>query len=172
MQMVTSLSAKNTGIEEGKFIESYMSSGGKVKAKLTAPYMLRDAYDSSKVEFTKTLNVEFYDSTLKPESFLFAKYGKYLEYDNTVLLRDSIIVYNTKKDTLWCNDLLWDQNKGTFYTENPVVISQDNGSIRQKIFARGLQSDQSFTNFVLFKIGKIYNNNLNSFIILRDSTQF
>ena len=172
MQVVNSLSIKNIGVEEGKNIVSFMSTGGKVKAKLTAPYMLRSQYDSAKVEFTKTLNVQFYDSVLKPESFLFAKYGKYLEFDNTVLLRDSIVVYNIQKDTLWSNELIWDQNKGTFFTEKPVIISQDNGNIRQKIFARGMQSDQAFKNLSLFKVGKIYNNNVNSFIILKDSTDF
>lgn len=172
MQLVNSLSIKKVGVEEGKYIESYMSTAGKVKAKLTAPYMLRSLHDSAKVEFTKTLNVQFYDSSLKPESFLFAKYGRYLEFENTVLLKDSIVVYNIQKDTLWCNELIWDQNKGTFFTDKPVVISQDNGSIRQKIFARGMQSDQAFKNVSLFKIGSIYNNSANSFIIIKDSTGY
>ena len=170
MQVVNALSHKKMGVEEGNNIESYMSTGGKVKAKLTAPYMIRQQLDSAKTEFTKTLNVLFYDSVLKPESFLFAKYGKYLEFNSTVLLRDSIVVYNIKHDTLWCNDLLWNQNLGTFYTDKPVVLSQDNEGVRQKIFGRGLQSDQAFKNFTIFKVGKMYNNNLNSFIILRDST--
>lgn len=170
MRAVNELSIKKIGVEEGRYIESYMSTVGSVKAKLTAPLMLRSQYDSSKVEFPKTLNVQFYDSLLKPESFLFAKYGKYLEYDNTVLLRDSIVVYNIKKDTLWCNQLLWDQNKGTFFTDKPVVISQDNGSIRQKVFARGMQSDQAFKDITLFKVGGNYNDNINSFIIIKDST--
>lgn len=170
MQVVNELGIKKIGVEEGKYIESFMSTGGKVKARLTAPYMLRSQYDSAKVEFTKSLNVQFYDSSLKPESFLFAKYGKYLEFDNTVLLKDSIVVNNINNDTLWCNELLWDQNKGTFFTDKPVVISQDNGNIRQKIFARGMQSDQAFKKVSLFKVGKIYNTNVNSFIILKDST--
>lgn len=172
MRAVNELSIKKIGVEEGKYIESYMSTAGKVKAKLTAPLMLRSQYDSAKVEFPKTLNVQFYDSLLKPESFLFAKYGKYLEYDNTILLRDSIVLYNIKNDTLWCNQLLWDQNKGTFFTDKPVVISQDNGSIRQKVFARGMQSDQAFKNIDLFKVGGNYNDNINSFIIIKDSTSF
>ena len=170
MKAVNELSIKKIGVEEGKYIESYMSTAGKVKAKLKAPLMLRSQYDSAKVEFPKTLNVQFYDSLLKPESFLFAKYGKYLEYDNTVLLKDSIVLYNVKNDTLWCNDLLWDQTKGTFFTNKPVVISQDNGSIRQKVFARGMQCDQAFKNIDLFKVGGNYNNNINSFIIIKDST--
>ena len=171
MKAVSELGYKKIGIEEGKYIESYMSTAGKVKAKLTAPYMLRSQYDSAKVEFTKTLNVEFYDSLLKPQSFLFAKYGRYLEFDNTVLLRDSVVLYTIKHDTLWCNELIWDQTKGTFFTDKPVVVSQDNSSVRQKFFARGMQSDQAFKNIQFFKVGSLYNNNKDNFIIIRDSTQ-
>jgi len=171
MKVVNELGIKKIGVEEGKYIESYMSTAGKVKAKLTAPYMIRSQFDSAKVEFTKTLNVEFYDSLLKPESFLFAKYGRYLEQDNTIFLRDSIVMYSINHDTLWCNELYYDQNKGTYHTDKPVVISQDNASIRQKVFARTMNCDANFKNLHLTKVGKIYNNNKSSFIIIRDSTQ-
>jgi hypothetical protein len=172
IRAVSALGNKKIGVEEGKYIESYMSTAGKVKAKLTAPYMIRNQYDSAKVEFTKTLQVIFYDSLLKQESHLFAKYGKYLEFDNTIFLRDSIVFYNTKHDTLWCNELLWDQNKAEIYTDKPVVLSQDNSGVRQKIFARGgLRSDQSLKDFHLFKVGRTYDNSVNSFIIIKDSTQ-
>ena len=167
---VSSLSNKKMGVEEGFNIESFLSTGGKTKAKLNAPYMIRQQIDSAKTEFPKTLNVVFYDSILKPESFLFAKYGKHLEYNSTVLLKDSIVIYNIKHDTLWCNDLLWNQNTGMFYTDKPIVLSQDNEGIRQKIFGRGLRSDQAFKNFTIYKPGIIYNPHQNSFIIIRDST--
>lgn len=170
MQVVEDLSKKKIGVEEGFNIESYMSTAGNVKAKLTAPFMIRQMLDSAKTEFTKSLSVVFYDSALKKESFLFAKYGKHLEYNNTVILRDSIVMYNVKKDTLWCNDLLWNQITGMITTDKPVVFSQDNSGYRQKIFGRGLEADQNFRKFQIFKPGQIYNPNKNSFIILRDSS--
>lgn len=167
------LNIKQLGIEEGKNIISFYSTGGKTKAKLTAPLMWRNQYDSSKVEFPKTLHVDFFDSALIKESELFAKYGKYLETENTVLLRDSVIVFNTKQDTLWCNELIWDQNKAAFYTDKPVIIKQNNGTFTQKVVAiKGLYSNQSFTNFTLFKVGKSYSPNIDNYIILKDSTNF
>jgi hypothetical protein len=48
------------GVEEGKNIESYMSQGGKMKAKLTAPIMLRYMLDTPKVEFTKSYACRFF----------------------------------------------------------------------------------------------------------------
>ena len=48
---VQNLNQKTISVEEGKQIESYLSEGGKVKAKLTAPLMLRYQKDTPKVEF-------------------------------------------------------------------------------------------------------------------------
>lgn len=167
------MNMKQLGIEEGKNIISYYSTGGKTKAKLTAPVMLRNQYDSSKVEFTKTLHVDFYDTSLVKESELFAKYGKYLENENTVLLKDSVIVFNTKQDTLWCNELIWDQNKAAFFTDKPVIIKQSNGTYSQKVMAKkGLYSNQSFTSFTLFQVGKTFNPNVDSYIILKDTSSY
>ncbi|MFP5041883.1 LPS export ABC transporter periplasmic protein LptC [Parasediminibacterium sp. JCM 36343] len=166
IETLKALSVHKTGIEEGKNIESLMTNGGKANAKLTAPLMLRYQTDSAKVEFPKSLHVDFYDSATTVESQLFAKFGRYLENDNRVFLKDSVIVFNRKKDTLWCNELYWDQAKGIFYTDKPVIISQQ--SPRQKIYGQGLNADQNFKWFTLHKIGRI-NTGKQSFINIADS---
>src|SRR5215218_4599718 len=57
-------------IEEAKTIETYLSQGSLLKAKLWAPYMLRSSGDTAFVEFTESLHVDFYDSTGKVDSHL------------------------------------------------------------------------------------------------------
>ena len=104
ISVVQNLNKKQATVEEGKQIESYLSEAGKVKAKLTAPLMLR-YQDSAKVEFPKSLHVDFYNDSTKVESKLSAKYGRYLENDNKVFLRDSVVVFNMKGDTLFCKEL-------------------------------------------------------------------
>lgn len=76
---VENLNKREIGIEEGKNIESILSNGGVMKAKLTAPVLLRYQLQVPKVEFPKTLHVDFYDSLKRVESQLFAKYGEYKE---------------------------------------------------------------------------------------------
>ena len=166
IQLVKALGEHKLGIEEGKNIESIMTEGGKTTARLTAPTMLRYQTDSAKVEFPNSLHVDFYDSLATVESQLFAKFGRYLENDNKVFLRDSVIVFNRKKDTLWCQELYWDQAKGLYYTDKPVVISQQNP--KQKIYGQGLRADQNFKWFTLNKIGRI-NTGKQSFINIADS---
>lgn len=171
--VVNSFSNKELGVEEGTNIISYLSTNGKTKGKLMAPYMLRNLFDSAKVEFPKTLQVDFYDSSLKVESHLFAKYGKFLENDNIIYLRDSVIVFNTQNDTLFTNELWWDQGLAAFYTNKPVIISNNNNGFAQKICGMGgFRSNQDFTKYSIYKVGKAYNAEINSFLLLKDTTNF
>jgi LPS export ABC transporter protein LptC len=108
--------------EEAKTVESYLSQGGVMKAKLTAPLMYRYQKDSVYTEFPNTLHVDFYNDSVQVESWLFAKYGIYYDNLNKVFLRDSVVVINKEGDTLRTPELWWDQNAGKFYTDKPSRI--------------------------------------------------
>jgi len=128
--------------EEGQQIESYLSEAGKVKGKLTSPYMLRyQKADTPYSEFPRTLHVDFYNDTLKIESQMDAKYGKYLQNQNKVFLRDSVVVKNIiKGDTLHCKYLWWDQNTQKFTTDDSVQIYTPD----KILFGTGMEADQNF----------------------------
>ncbi len=155
MSDVQALGQKAIGVEEAKNIESYLSQGGKVKAKLVAPLMLRYQLDTPKVEFPKSLFVNFYNDSMQVESKLSAKYGNYLENENRVFLRDSIVVFNVKGDTLFCNDLYWDQQKQIFYTDKNVIIKKPGG---QLMYGKGLVAKQDFRSYT---IRSVYNSIIN-----------
>ena len=108
--------------EEAKTVESYLSDGGIMKAKLTAPLMYRYQRDTIYTEFPNNLHVDFYNDSVKVESWLFAKYGIYYDNLNKVYLRDSVIVINVEGDTLRCPELWWDQNMQKFYTDKPSTL--------------------------------------------------
>lgn len=144
-QVVEALNKKTIGVEEGRHIESFLSQGGKMKAKLMAPLMLRYLRDTPKVEFPNSLRVDFFDDSTKIESKLFSKYGRYLENENKVFLRDSVVVFNVTGDTLFCKELYWDQLTGTFFTDKNVIIKKPD----QKVYGRGLVADQSFKWFTI-----------------------
>ena len=108
--------------ETGRDIESYLSQGGIMKAKLTSPQMVRSQSDTIYTEFPNTLYAEFYNDKMEVESWLTALYGKYFENLNKVYLRDSVTVINVDGDTLRCPDLWWDQNLQKFYTDKPSTL--------------------------------------------------
>ena len=159
INIVKNHNKKSIGIEEGKQIESYLSQGGKVKAKLMAPTMLRYQLDTPKVVFPNSLKVDFYNDSTKIESRLFAKYGQYLENDNKVFLKDSVVVFNINGDTLFCQELYWDQVKSIFYTDKNVIIHKPD----QKVYGNGLIADQSFKWFTI-------KHPHNSFMNIKDSS--
>jgi LPS export ABC transporter protein LptC len=128
--------------EEAKDIETYLSQGSMLKAKLWAPYMLRSSSDTTFVEFTKSLHVNFFDSTGKVDSHLDSKYGKYYESLNKVYLRDSVLVYNMQGDSLRSPDLWWDQNTQMFYTDKNVWIKRQ-GTV---LLGKGMDSKQDLSN--------------------------
>lgn len=123
-QQIDALTSRRIGVEEGKGISIIYSIGGKTKAKLTAPLMLRYQDTVPYIEFPKTIHTDFYDDSLTIESKLDALYGRYMETESKVYLRDSVRLFNRKGDTLYCKELYWDRNRvgREFYTDKPVRI--------------------------------------------------
>jgi hypothetical protein len=145
LQELNQFTEKKTGVEEAKEVNIIYSLGDKTKAILIAPYMLRHEEDIPYVEFTKTLHTDFYDDSLHVESKMNAHYGRYMEAESKVYLRDSVVVFNTKGDTLYCDELYWDRAKigKEFYTDKPVRIR----TATQIIDGDGLDAPQDFKSW-------------------------
>ena len=148
--VITKMREEKTAVEEGRDVETFLSQDARIKARLTAPFMLRYiGRDSSYVEFPDSLHVDFYNDTMAMESKLDAQYGKYREWEKKVYLRDSVVVINKLKgDTLKTDELWWDQNTEKFYTDKPVYIHT-----KDKVFygAHGMEAAQNFDWWVLSK---------------------
>jgi len=148
MRTVDQLTRKTIGVEEAKEVESYLSQDGLVKAKLTAPYMLRVLEKPPYIEFPRSLHVDFYDSVANVESFLDANYARYLVDSGKVLLKDSVLVINMRNgDTLKTQQLWWDQTKQQFYTDDTAYIYQPDKTI---VALNGLKAAQNLTNIEFF----------------------
>jgi LPS export ABC transporter protein LptC len=141
---------KKPSIGEGRDIVSYLSENSVIKAKLTAPYMLRNEGDTPFVEFPKSLHVDFYNDSLQVESLMDALYGKYRESENKVFLRDSVVVKNIiKGDTMHCRELWWDKKEQRFYTDKAVRINKKGGTV---IYGIGFEAPQDFSGYTIFQV--------------------
>lgn len=145
-RMIDAWTGKRQLVEEAKDVTSYFSQAGRLKATLKAPLMLRYQADTAIVEFPKTLHVDFFDSSAKRESWLDARYGKYIESYNKVLLRDSVRVINVKGDTLTTPELWWDQNQGKFFTDSVVRIATKD---RRIIGGKGMEAAQDISWYII-----------------------
>jgi LPS export ABC transporter protein LptC len=133
-------------VEEGKNITSLISQSGRIKAKLTAPVMLRYQKDTVIVEFPNSLHADFYDSISRKESWLDADYGKYFESLNRVLLRKNVRVVNIYGDTLYTSELWWDQDQKKFYTDSVVRIIQKDKRING---GKGMEAAQDLSTYTI-----------------------
>ncbi|HWK02295.1 MAG TPA: LPS export ABC transporter periplasmic protein LptC [Puia sp.] len=142
--------------EEVWQVESLLSEGGKIKGKLTAPYMKRyQRADTPYAEFPRSLHVDFFKDSVKNkdsiviESQMDALYGKWLPNQNKVYLRDTVVVKNILKgDTVHCQELWWDQHTEKFYTDKPVRIYQKD----KILFGVGMEADQNFRWYTIKKL--------------------
>ena len=147
-KQIDDLTKKVVMVEEAKNVESYLSQEGMMKAKLTAPVMLRVLYDTVYVEFPRTLHVDFYNDSTKIETWLDSKYGKYFETLDKVYLRDSVIVINVRGDTLRAPELWWDQKAKLFYTDS---VAEYHGVGKHLFGGKGLTATQDMSE-VTFKM--------------------
>ena len=160
---VKALGAKEDGIDIGKGVAIYLSTDGKISAKLTAPLMKKYLKDNGRsVEFPNSINVDFYKDNLNIESKLSAKYAHYIENESTVFLRDDVVVYNVLGDTLWSKEMYWDQNTSKFSTDKDVIVKQHNPIA--KIYGKGFEANQNLTDIHIFKPQS------NSYAIISDTS--
>jgi LPS export ABC transporter protein LptC len=124
-------------------VESSLSQGGKLRAKLYAAKMLRFQDSIPRVEFPNKLHVDFYKDNHTIQSYLDAKKGSYFENQAKVLLEDSIVVIRKDGDTLKTDKLIWEQSRHSFYTDADVEIRQKT----KTIFGKGFESDEQLQNF-------------------------
>lgn len=159
---VKNLGKKNGGVDIGKNVAIYMSSGGKMSAKISGPIMNRYLEDSSKmVEFPNRIFVDFFKDSAKVDSKLRANYANYKETENKIFLQGNVIVYNLQGDTLWCQEMYWDQETGKFHTDKDVIVKQHNPQV--KTFGKGFEANQDLTDIRIFQLQP------NSYAIINDS---
>lgn len=150
-QEIDDVTKKKIGIEEAVKVNINYTTGGRAKAILRSPLMLRVQDTLPYVEFPKTLHVDFYNDSSVIESILDAKYAKYIESQSIVVLRDSVRFMTLMNgDTLYCDELYWDRNRTPyqFYTEKPVQI-RTKMQIQNGI---GFECSQDFKDKVLYKV--------------------
>lgn len=149
---VREMAKQSANLEVGTQINSYLSVSGKTNAHLTAPKIVRyQAAGARKSEFPNTLHVDFFNDSMKIDSRIDAQYGSYMENDKKVLLKNHVVASNTFGDTLFTDELWWDQVAEKFYTDKKVIISKN---YRRDYFVglKGMNCDQNLTNLHLFEI--------------------
>ena len=145
LEDLNQFTVKKIGVEEAKGVKILYAIGEKTTSRITATLMLRHQEDIPYIEFPKTIHADFFNDSLQITSKMDANYARYMEAESKVFLRDSVVVFNIKGDTLFCNELYWDRNRPgqEFYTDKPVRIRTKT----QIIDGDGLDAPQDFSSW-------------------------
>lgn len=115
------------------------SQNGDVEVQIKTPLIYNYDGDSARMVFPKGVNVWFYNNDLTVKSTLVAKYAVNYNNSNKVYLRDSIKIINYKnKDTLYCQELIWDKSLKTI-SSNKIVKRNSSSGIA---FGDGFESNE------------------------------
>ncbi|MFZ9661468.1 MAG: LPS export ABC transporter periplasmic protein LptC [Chitinophagaceae bacterium] len=145
---IKKLAGKELNVDVANTVDAYMSNGGKMKARLRAPQMLSFSDSTFRIEFPNTMHVDFFNDSSVIESQLDSRTGMYYESQAKVFLKDSVRVFNITGDTLYANELWWDQRSQEFYTDKPVRIHRPT----MIMIGVGLKAPQDFKMFEVYKI--------------------
>ena len=73
-----------------------------------------------------------------------------------------MVVFNLQGDTLWCQEMYWDQETGKFHTDKDVIVRQHNPLV--KTYGKGFEANQDLTDIRIFQVQP------NSYAIINDSS--
>jgi LPS export ABC transporter protein LptC len=130
--------------EKADSVTLFYSNNGLMKAKLQAKTFVHAMENAEPyVEMKDGLKVTFYDANHEVTSMLTARRGRYFEKNNNVLLRESVLVTNNKKEELHTDELIWNEKSKLFFTEKAVRII----TASQIIYGDGMEANQDFTHY-------------------------
>lgn len=127
----------------GKDVTILYSKNAKVQARLFTHELINNSAASPPfVDMMGGLKVEFFDDSTHLRSTLTARYARWYNQQNNILLRDSVRIVTVDGKQLLTSELIWNSSIQEFFTEKPVTIITPTQTIHGK---NGLEANQDFS---------------------------
>ena len=89
------------------------------------------------------MKVEFFDDSTRLKSTVTARYARWYEASGNILIRDSVVVINSKGEKLETQEMVWNQTIAKFFTEKAVHIT----TATQKLKGTCLEANEDFSQY-------------------------
>ena len=136
-----------------KDLHVFFSDSGYAKIELSSSIAETFSKPISITKFKDGLTVNFFNKKGKIASTLTALYGEINYTNGTMVVRDSVQMYNhAKKQRMMTENLYWNQRDSSIFTRSNVVVKSPQGIV----YGEGIKTKQDFSSFVFLKpYGKI-----------------
>lgn len=125
-------------------VEVIYSDSAKVKAKLITPELLHFKTEKPYYEMKKGIIVIFYDENRKESSRVTADYAIRRENEKVTELKKNVVATNAKGETFKSEELIWDEFKNQFSSNQMVSITSPNGDV---LYGSGFTANQNFSPY-------------------------
>jgi LPS export ABC transporter protein LptC len=137
------------GEDRGKDVTILYSKMGKMQVRMFAHTFIRTESPGGRyTEMKDGLKVEFFSDSATIKNTLTAKYARWYERENNILIRDSVCIINDKGEKLETKELVWNQQLDKFFTEKPVKITTPT----QTLMGTGMEASQDFSNYQIHNL--------------------
>jgi LPS export ABC transporter protein LptC len=138
-------------------VEIIYSEAGEIKMMLRSPLLNTYETDDPYVEMPEGLKVFFYDENMKITSYLTARYAISYENSRVMEAQNNVVIVNERGERLNTDHITWKQNEKRIVSEKFVTITTPD----KTMYGDGLESDETFNDWVITKPRGIININTN-----------
>ena len=142
---------KNTPIEPISSIKQahiYRSTNAEVDIEILAPLINNFTGDSAKMEFPQGVKAIFFNDDMTIKSVLTAGYAIKKQATNELLLEQNVRIVSYKnEDTIYCEDLIWQDNTKRIYTNKPIRRHSKTGTD----YGEGLEANETMDSVVIVR---------------------
>ena len=140
--------SENEPVGEAENINLKYTDSGRVKSILISPEMLDYSNRSYPYkEFPKGIDLELFDDENKRSNIL-ADYAIIYDQTNLIDLQGHVKLVTSDKDTLFAEQLYYDNSKGWLFTNKPVTYRTG----LDLIHGNGFDSNSKFTNAEVLEV--------------------
>ncbi|MDR1726238.1 MAG: hypothetical protein LBR28_07615 [Bacteroidales bacterium] len=124
----------------------YRSSNAEVDIEIFAPLINNYAGDSGKMEFPQGAKAVFFNKDMSVKSVLTADYVINTRPSNDFILKKNVRIVNyNNKDTIFCEDLIWESETKRIYTQKYVRRQSATGID----YGDGLETNETMDSVVI-----------------------
>lgn len=127
-------------------VDIVYSDSARVKAKGTAPIMdkVTPVDGSPYQEMPKGIKIDFFNPKGEMDGTLTSDYAIRREQEQKTTFRKNVIVKNNQMDTFSSEELIWDEGKKIFYSNQRVTVRKVDGNV---VEGMNFEAPQDFSTY-------------------------